>query len=320
MSAKQFFKSTAFKCIVVLLSIVLICGIFLTICNSLFYVSDEERLSRAISKLYSGEDVTYETIEVDDKISTTNSTINSVYKITSDNHSGEYLVSSTGEGGYQSGTVTCWIIIGVKDGEIDGIKKVNIASNVNQSFINKNGDSDIQTIIDQQNVASFSSYSTGNLHTGATMSLGAIANSMNGAVSYIKQTVLGAVSKFAEYEYNSLIDETTTISVANGVVTYNIVTASNSPAKSFSITVKVGSDKTITEYTVTTNGSTSSDYANAMYAVSNYVGKSLAELQTLGTSIDNGTIKTGATKSSQLTVNAALFAVANYDKAVEQYA
>ena len=36
MSAKSFFKSTAFKCIVVLLSIVLLCSVFLTICNAPF--------------------------------------------------------------------------------------------------------------------------------------------------------------------------------------------------------------------------------------------------------------------------------------------
>lgn len=60
MSAKSFFKSTAFKCIVVLLSIVLLCSVFLTICNALFYVSDEERLNRALSELYDGESVTTE--------------------------------------------------------------------------------------------------------------------------------------------------------------------------------------------------------------------------------------------------------------------
>ena len=60
MSAKSFFQSTAFKCIVVLLSIVLLCSVFLTICNALFYVSDDERLNRALSELYDGESVTTE--------------------------------------------------------------------------------------------------------------------------------------------------------------------------------------------------------------------------------------------------------------------
>jgi hypothetical protein len=313
MTAKQFFKSTAFKCIVVLLSIVLICGIFLTICNSLFYVSDEERLARAFSKLY-GETVEYETIDVDEDITTTNSTVNSIYKITT--YEGDYLLSVTGEGGYSSGTVTCWVIVTVKDGEVDGIKNVNIASNVNQSFITKIGDSDIQAVIDKQDAAGFTTYNTANISTGATFSLGAIANAMNGAVSYVNQTVLKKVSKFAEYEYATLIEETTTISVASGVVTYNIVTAANSPANAFSITVKVGSDNKITEYTVTTNGSTGG-YESKMYSVTNYVGKTLTELQAMET---DGTISTGATKSNQLTLNAALFAVANYDKAVVDFA
>ena len=58
MNAKEFFKGTAFKCIVVLLSIVLICGVLLTFANALFAVSDQERLDRAIADIY-GEQVEY---------------------------------------------------------------------------------------------------------------------------------------------------------------------------------------------------------------------------------------------------------------------
>ena len=38
-SVKEFFKSTAFKCIYVLLAIVLVCGVLLAFCNDLFEVT-----------------------------------------------------------------------------------------------------------------------------------------------------------------------------------------------------------------------------------------------------------------------------------------
>lgn len=63
-TVKGFFKSTSFKCIAVLLAIVLISGILLTICNSLFYVSEAERLQRVLSSVY-GREVTATAIALD---------------------------------------------------------------------------------------------------------------------------------------------------------------------------------------------------------------------------------------------------------------
>ena len=62
MTVKGFFKSTAFKCIITLLAILLVCGVFLTVANGFLQVSEEERFDRAIKKLY-GKDVTVERIE-----------------------------------------------------------------------------------------------------------------------------------------------------------------------------------------------------------------------------------------------------------------
>ena len=64
-TVKGFFKSTSFKCIAVLLAIVLISGILLTICNSLFYVSDAERLQRVLNSIY-GREVTATEVGVDE--------------------------------------------------------------------------------------------------------------------------------------------------------------------------------------------------------------------------------------------------------------
>ena len=115
MSAKSFFKSTAFKCIVVLLSIVLLCSVFLTICNALFYVSDEERLNRALSELYDGESVTTELAPGADALGdgeeVGRAVILAARTVTSDNHAGDWLIQVKGLDGYQSGTVTCWVVI-----------------------------------------------------------------------------------------------------------------------------------------------------------------------------------------------------------------
>ncbi|MDE6850823.1 MAG: hypothetical protein K2J54_05815, partial [Clostridia bacterium] len=105
MTVKQFFKSTAFKCIAVLMSILLVCGILLTICNSLFYVSAEEKLARAISKIY-GDSVTYEVETVDSEITVTSAQVLEVYEITTEKYEGDYLLKVKGNGGYGGGSVT----------------------------------------------------------------------------------------------------------------------------------------------------------------------------------------------------------------------
>lgn len=58
MTAKQFFKSTAFKCIAVLLSVLLVSGVLLAVAYGFLEVTDEERFSRKIGVMYGGEAVT----------------------------------------------------------------------------------------------------------------------------------------------------------------------------------------------------------------------------------------------------------------------
>ena len=81
-SVKEFFKSTAFKCIAVLLIIVLVSGILLTFCNALFYVSDQDKLDRVLSNIY-GESVETTPFEKEDMVvEFDNGTINSAYQVT----------------------------------------------------------------------------------------------------------------------------------------------------------------------------------------------------------------------------------------------
>ncbi len=67
MTVKQFFKSSTFKCLITLLCVLLVSGVFLTIMNSLLKVTDEERFARAINKIY-GKPVTTEAVAVGEQI------------------------------------------------------------------------------------------------------------------------------------------------------------------------------------------------------------------------------------------------------------
>jgi hypothetical protein len=141
--------------------------------------------------------------------------------------------------------------------------------------------------------------------TGSTQGSGRLMLSVQNALYKVYGTPTSAAT-----QYTDKVDkDSSTYTVEDGVVSYKIVTAKNSPAGSFTIKVTVGTDNKITSYEVVTNGSTADTYADAMYATTNYVGKTLAELEALSSS---DTIKTGATRSNELALNAALFALANY--------
>lgn len=185
MKIKDFFKSNAFKCVYVLLGIVLVCSVLLTICNSLFYVSDEEKLSRAIAKIY-GETVEYTQLNVNDNLTDEKSQINSVYKI--ETYQGEYLVNATGKEGYQGGTVTIWVLIDATEEQIK-VKKATIAENSGQSYLNKIDANDLQTLINKQEQTGFTDFDVDGISTGATYSLTAISNALNGAIAYVNDVI-----------------------------------------------------------------------------------------------------------------------------------
>lgn len=331
MTAKEFFKSTAFKCIAVLLSIVLICGVLLTFCNALFFVPQDERTARAVAKVFPNEEVTFETDEVNRKYADASGfTISQAFTMTGE-HEGEYLLEVVGKGGYKSGTVTCWVLAEAvggdtsAPGEFTGIIKVVITANEKQSFIgNITGDS-IQAVIDCQDEEGFSAYTTDGIKTGATFTLGAIASAMNGAKSYIESVYCGLANPYEDWIASSMIDRTTAYTVSGGVVTYNIVTLGNSPVSAFNITVTVGADKKISAFEITKDGSTDASYSSSIY--SGFVGKDAAFFAgIIGENGENATnsnygsngITTGATRSNYLCLSAALFATANYDTAVAE--
>ena len=330
MTAKQFFKSTAFKCIAVLLSIMLVCGVLLTFCNALFYVTDKERTARAIAKVFPGEEVTTADYTEDalneEHAETVNYEVTAAYSMTGERE-GMYLLTVVGLNGYQSGTVTCWVLVNTTlDGEgnrqFDGIERVVVTGNEKQSFISKISDSAIQSVIDKQDSDGFTAYNTTGISTGATFSLGAIANAMNGARDYVNRVYCGAISDYADYEYNDYISDATTVTVDGTNVNYTIVTISNGPANAFTIEITVGSDGRISAYEIKVNGSngTAPDgqtYFDKMSAIAkNLTGQNLASLEAM---LDDGSLSTGATRSNTLCVQAALFATANYERALEDF-
>lgn len=320
MSAKQFFKSTAFKCIVILLVIMLVCGVLLTLANALLEVSDEERLSRTISAFY-GEDVEYEVAEIDENYaSTALYEVSQVYDIGGD-HEGDYLLYVSGAGGYPNGTgtVVAWVIVHVDEDLNAKVTQVSLPSsdNSSQTFLSYITDSYINSVIAQADESGFTSYTTGGISTGATYTFTGMINCMNGAKSYIESVYCGYVSPYAEYEYTDYIDDSTTISVDGTEVTYYIVTAANSPAQAFEITITVDENKTITAYEITGNGSTADYYVELMAEVAKgMVGYTQSQLEEY---LNGDSIKTGATRSNELCVYAGLFATANYDLALAEY-
>lgn len=181
MDGKSFFKSTAFKCLITLLSIILICCIFLTFCNALFYVSDAERLDRAVAKIYGKSVTTEEVILAEGEETQTNATIQAAYVVVDD---GNYLVKSTGKGGFSGGSVTCWVVVTLSAGEVNGIQKVVIDSNVGQSYIGKVTDAFLNSFTNEYKAEY--TVSDGYVSAGASYSSTAICNSVNGAIEFVK--------------------------------------------------------------------------------------------------------------------------------------
>lgn len=324
MSAKEFFKSTAFKCIAVLLTILLVCGILLTVCNSLFYVSAEEKFDRAIKKIYG---TTVATTEIDLDGHTVNfetASVNEAYLVEDD---GNYLIKATGKQGF-GGDVTCWVVVKTNDDgtAVTGVGNIAIDKAAGESYVSK---------IDKSELAHFSEleYESGFVYelgkdgkdyikTGASYTMRAISNAVNGAVEFIN-VYLGGTASVNPYEglpHSEFISSTTTYSVSGAAVSYAITTQVNGSALPFKLSIKVelvGEVATITEYSITKNGSTTdngTEYKDKMATqAKNLTGRTLAEVEAyLADTTAGGALKTGATNSNTHCYEAAAFALANY--------
>ena len=334
-SIKEFFKSTSFKCIAVLLVIVLVCGILLTICNSLFAISPEEELNRVLGKIYPDgkvEEIIYNEDHATDKTTTfDNGEIEAAYKM----DDGNYLISSAGNGGY-GGAVTCWVVIEMADNKIDGIGTVAISKAPGETFLSRITADDLKYFSEnytdgEEFVAT--DYSDNTAGTGATApyTRNGITNSVNTALEFVRSQLLGIATEpdpFEAFSNTKYIDtKNTTVALAEDgtSVIFHITTTPFSPAKAFAIDVTVGADGKISAYKIVTNGSSPASYADKMLASIKdgtlFIGKGADELLALlggadsdftSASVD-ASITTGATRSNTLCVYAALFAASNYE-------
>lgn len=184
---KEFFKSSAFKAAIVLISIAVISGVLLAILNDVLKVSDEDKIADAIKKIY-GKKVGYEEIVLDSKARSNEfGTINKHYSL----EDGNFLISATGPGGYNDGTVTLWIV-GKEDGSFP-LSKVIIAENRDQSLIGNIDDAFLSTYVPGNEVIDNGGYygegddRVPNILSGATYTSGAVNNAVNACLRYLRQ-------------------------------------------------------------------------------------------------------------------------------------
>ena len=174
MTCKQFFKSTTFKCIAVLVCIALVSGGLLAILNDLWKVTDEERINRAIASVC-GKDVQLkETIALDESYSVDTGIIEKdIYYLSND----AYLLTVTGNNGYHSGTIELYVLAKLVDEEFK-IDTVSISSYASS-----------QTLMSKFNSASLEKFvsNPSYIEGGATYSSNAVRNAIKTANSFLDE-------------------------------------------------------------------------------------------------------------------------------------
>lgn len=199
---KAFFTGTAFRCVAVLLGIVLVSGALLAIFNDLLFVSAEERFNRTLAKIY-GKTVSTTTVEfTPEEAGYSGGTVNAAYLV----DDGNYLVQTTGNGGYSNGTVTLWTVLSCEgsreNGDLvwKGIEKVVYESNEKQSYISKIKSKfyasftvhNDELLAGKKFTAAAISDSEGifTLSAGASRSSAAIVNAVNTAIDFFTAHIL----------------------------------------------------------------------------------------------------------------------------------
>ena len=196
MTVKEFFRSEAFKSVAVLMTIVIICGGVIAVCNGLFAVSPEEMRNRAISKIYGGmpERTDVLTIEENNKVNEYGS-VDEAYFVVFDGQDNA-LIKATGKNGYKGGTITLWVVIQLaSDSSAVGINRVQYDSNTGQTLMSNFGESFyLQFTQKNADIAAKKYFSADKLsaeptanvsvQSGASFSSKAIINAVNAALHF----------------------------------------------------------------------------------------------------------------------------------------
>ena len=147
------------------------------------------KLNQQMSEIYGGS-VVVEAVSLDGLTATVGKgTVNTVYSVAGTD---DYIVSATGNGGFEDGTVTCWIVVETENGAVSGIKNVVIASNDKQSYIGYITDATLGHFTDAFNGSDFavSDWKSNNITGGATASTTAIVNSVNSAMNFVSANLI----------------------------------------------------------------------------------------------------------------------------------
>lgn len=331
---KSFFKSNAFKSVVVLLVIALVSGILLSVFNDVLYVSAEERLARTLSKIYGQSVDTSKVREIpveEEQKTNAYGSVELVYLL----EDGNYLIKSSGVGGFKNGTVTLWTVLdcdgSFDDGTLDwkGVGKVVYETNKSQTYITKTTGMYAEFALHNDeliNGAVFSTMSSEgiqNLTAGASFSSAAINNAVNAAITYFRNVYLGTKNTYRFEDYIDVAASSAT--VAGEHVEYALTIKTNMPAKQFKIEIAV-ENGAISSYEIKENGSTKDYIKNMPSEIKDgtlFVGKNETTILTLlnekgALTQESGLLGTNATKSVESCVRAAAFAVCNYALVKEQ--
>jgi len=189
---KNIFKSDIFRCVAVLLFIMVIAGGLLAILNDVLFVSAEERLNRAVKKDY-GKSVTAVEETIDYKpTDKEKGMIDKVYAFT--NEGKDYkLFKSTGYEGYKGGTITLWILVPYAEGKPEKIQKVVLGDSDKQTLMSKltgkfygaYAELNIDEIKDGKLVSVKDGNDFKNVVSGATKSSNAANNAVNVVLLYL---------------------------------------------------------------------------------------------------------------------------------------
>ena len=206
-----FIKSTWFKCTTVLLAIALVAGGLLAVLNDVLWVSPEEKLERAISKLYNGE-----IKKIDDILLDADSTDTSVNKTPIENEYGLidkiYIINGNKEGNFDiifqahgeegfKGGVTLWIKAQVTDSNIAKAKidKIVLSGYDGETLMSKFDNNFFDGVKDlyNKNIGKFFTVNKKetdkilNVQTGATKTSNACANAVNSVIEHLKTMQYG---------------------------------------------------------------------------------------------------------------------------------
>ena len=195
----KFFNSLWFKCIACLLLIAIVSGALLSVLSDVWYVSSEERTSRAIKKIY-GEIVDYSIVlDTDRKIDGSDEyfsvieydgmgKIDKIYDI-----GGNLLFFSTGYKGYKNGTVSIWVNAKMTDSGyaidkivLGGSEKQTLMSKLTADYYNGFITEDVEILyLEDKYFSAKAGEVNANPVSGATYSATAGANAVNCVIKYI---------------------------------------------------------------------------------------------------------------------------------------